>query len=1035
LNFDCDCPFAQDNLVCKHMVAAAMEVSNGFLKNSWPNTRDSKTEIVDIPRQPPSVSPTTPPATNRSAWKHELDTMFYQIPSPSRAGATANRFAALLLLSKEQYYFRAGYVLRPAVIKAKNWHALETLEGRDPGEINEFLTKNLDWYPQREDWYGQLNPAGCINLSRDQFALLNSFYQYSRIYSAGSLTNFQLNLLPTMQVPLFLTGSSKKSIPQRIEVIPEQAEIEIHFSQQKDKLILAAGLKGHDIQSGKLKVELVSDSPPWLLFGNNMFPLRDASHINLFASFPISIPLSDADFFRENYLVRVAEALPLKGDLIEWQDIERNAVPRLYLRDEKGGALHAALRFGYGEMEVQAEKSPPESAVESVPGTWTLKRIRRKPEQEQQFYQLLSASETRLKRADSSQPYGTFELRARAHPFDFLMYSIPLLTKAGFEIYGEEQLKLARINRATPTLHVNITSGIDWFDLKAVVEYGEQQIPLHDLRKAIKRGEQYIKLADGSIGQIPLDWLEKYKHLWNLANETAEGFRVRDMHLPLIDELLEGDPAIQIPADLRARRERFRQFEQIAPRPVPTGFQGELRPYQQRGLEWLHFLRDYHFGGILADDMGLGKTIQVLAFLQSLREEGKPYPPSLLVVPKSLIVNWQREAEKFTPDLTFMEYVGQVRSKDTSLFDQFDVIITTYGTMLRDVAILRDYKFNTIILDESQAIKNPLSKSAKAACLLAADHRLVMTGTPVENNTFELWSQFAFLNPGFLGSMEYFKKEFATPIEAGLDEKSAVTLRKLIYPFILRRTKEQVAPELPPRTERVLYTDLDPQQKKMYAQTRERYRAELMGLIETEGFNDVRFKILEGLLRLRQIAIHPALIDKNFKGEAPKFELLLETLETLQQENHKALIFSQFVETLHLLQRELDTRNMRYAYLDGQTANRQEQVDLFQTDPTYRFFLISLKAGGVGLNLTAADYVIHLDPWWNPAVEMQASDRAHRIGQDKPVFIYKIIARDTVEEKILQLQEKKRALVKSLIANEESFFKSLSADDVKMLFE
>ena len=479
---------------------------------------------------------------------------------------------------------------------------------------------------------------------------------------------------------------------------------------------------------------------------------------------------------------------------------------------------------------------------------------------------------------------------------------------------------------------------------------------------------------------------------------------------------------------------------------------GELRPYQKHGFDWLHFLKEYKFGGVLADDMGLGKTIQVLAYLQSVQEHrAEPFggaqdklrdptgersrsAASLLVVPKSLIANWQREAEKFTPGLRFLEYMGTLRNKDTSIFNDYDVVLTSYGTMLRDIEILLEYKFSHIILDESQAIKNPLAKSAKAARLLQGEHRLVMTGTPVENSTFELWSQFAFLNPGLLGNMDYFKREFANPIESSGDEESAALLRKLIYPFILRRTKEQVAPELPPRSERTIYTDMAASQKKIYNQTRERYRAELLGLIESEGINDARFKILEGLLRLRQIAIHPALVEKNYKGEAPKFELLLETLETLQAEKHKALIFSQFVETLKLIRSELDERGINYVYLDGQTPNRQARVNTFQNDPFISFFLISLKAGGVGLNLTAADYVIHLDPWWNPAVEMQASDRAHRIGQEKPVFIYKIIARDTVEEKILQLQERKRALVKSIIATEASFFKSLTKDDVKALF-
>jgi non-specific serine/threonine protein kinase len=536
------------------------------------------------------------------------------------------------------------------------------------------------------------------------------------------------------------------------------------------------------------------------------------------------------------------------------------------------------------------------------------------------------------------------------------------------------------------------------------------------------------------VGQIPAEWLEKYKHLWNLGNETANGYRLNDFHLPLLDSLLDSDAKVQIPSDLSQRRERLRQFERIEPKALPQGFTGELRSYQKHGVDWLHFLREYKFGGILADDMGLGKTVQVLVFLQALKEQCPPQNASLLVVPKSLITNWQRESEKFTPGLRFLEYMGNSRNKETDNFNEYDIVLTTYGTMLRDVETLSKYKFHYVILDESQAIKNPLAKCAKAARLLNAEHRLVMTGTPVENNTFELWSQFAFLNPGLLGTMDYFRREFANSIESGQDEQAAATLKKLIHPFILRRSKEQVASDLPPITERILYVDMDTSQKKLYNQTRERYRAELLGLIESEGMDDARFKILEGLLRLRQIAIHPALVDKDYKGEAAKFEMLMDSLTTLHDEHHKTLIFSQFVETLKLVSQQLDEQKIQYAYLDGSTRDRQARVDLFQNDPSVPFFLISLKAGGVGLNLTAADYVVHLDPWWNPAVEMQASDRAHRIGQTKPVFVYKIITRDTVEEKILQLQERKRTLVKNLISAEASFFKSLTRDDVKVLF-
>jgi non-specific serine/threonine protein kinase len=657
-------------------------------------------------------------------------------------------------------------------------------------------------------------------------------------------------------------------------------------------------------------------------------------------------------------------------------------------------------------------------------------RIHRCPEQELETYDRIKGKTFGLKRGNR---YGEFLLRANTHPYDFLTKSIPALTEAGFEIYGDKDT-LGKLNKNTPSISLNITSGIDWFDLDVKIQYGDQEVKLKEVRQALKRGENFIKLADGSLGQIPDEWLDRYKHLFNMTKETEEGFRVRDYQLTLLDELLEDADSANIAAEFEEKRERLRNMQGIAKQPIPKAFTGELRPYQKAGLDWLHFLREYGFGGILADDMGLGKTIQMLAYLQSQRDQAEVTSAALLVVPKSLLTNWQRESANFTPNLRILEYIGNEREKDVSIFDEYDIIITTYGTMLRDIEILREYRFDTVILDESQAIKNPLAKTAKAARLLNGARRLAMTGTPVENNSFELWSQFAFLNPGLLGNLDYFKRDFAKAIESRDGEAEANLLKRMVYPFILRRTKEQVAPELPPRTERVIYTDFEPAQRKLYDATREKYRAQLLGVLDTGGMNDARMKILEGLLRLRQICIHPALVEPTYTKGVAKFEILMETLETLRAEGHKALIFSQFVQTLKLLEKEMKPAKMKYTYLDGKTRKRQERVDEFQNDPNISFFLISLKAGGVGLNLTAADYVIHLDPWWNPAVEMQATDRAHRIGQDKPVFVYKFIARDTVEEKILLLQERKKALVEQLISSESSFFKSLTRDDVDVLF-
>jgi non-specific serine/threonine protein kinase len=1021
LRFDCDCPYAVDHF-CKHMVAAAIELSK------YLETQEFSEDDEDI------VFHLT---DHDQVWQAPLDTMLCDLPVKSASGAAPQRYAAVLLLYEESYYYHQPYKFKPYIIRARDWHVLQGMPFNNPQAINDLLAQNQTWLQHAEEMYHQLNPSGCLNLAPEAFNLLQFLQQTTRFYSGNSTFIQYLALFARLDIPVFILEKSRKKMQNRVTILPDPVETEIVLYLQDGKLVMDFSVRNAPFDMMKAdaqKLEIISEKPPWILKHHTLFNLRNANQMSILSSLPITIPEKDINFFRDHYLSKIAKVFPIRSDLVQLQDIHADPVPRLYLRDDKQNTMLAELRFGYEQFEVAASKTEETMAVEVIPDSWDLLHIHRQPEKEQAFYQLLTDPIYRLKRAGNSHPYGTLALRTRSHPFDFLMQSIPLLTQAGFEIYGEEKLKIGKINRNTPTLRVNITSGIDWFDLQTIIEYGDQQISLQAVRKALKRGENYIKLADGSIGQIPEKWLEKYKHLWNLAHETEDGFRISDFHLPLVDSLMEDGAAIQAPPDLPQRRQRLQKFEQIAQTPLPEGFVGELRPYQKHGYDWLHFLHEYKFGGILADDMGLGKTIQMLAFLQSLQERIKEKPASLLVVPKSLIANWQREAEKFTPGLRFLEYMGNFRNKDTAAFNEYDVILTTYGTMLRDISLLREYTFHLAILDESQAIKNPLAKSAKAARLLNAENHLVMTGTPVENNTFELWSQFAFINPGLLGGLDYFKKEFANPIESTGDEQTATTLRKLIYPFILRRTKEQVAPELPPRTERILYTDMDPAQKKLYAQTRERYRAELLGLIENEGMNDARFKILEGLLRLRQIAIHPALMDKNYKGHAPKFELLLETLETLQSENHKALIFSQFVETLHLVRRELDERNIKYVYLDGKTSKRQSHVDTFQNDPSIPFFLISLKAGGVGLNLTAADYVIHLDPWWNPAVEMQASDRAHRIGQEKPVFIYKIIARDTVEEKILQLQEKKRALVKNLISSETNFFKSLTKEDVQSLF-
>ncbi|NOY99468.1 MAG: DEAD/DEAH box helicase family protein [Chloroflexi bacterium] len=998
----CTCPHAAQVPVCKHMVASMMALSQ-YLRNG------------EIP----------------SDWERKLDTALENLPR-RKGGGKARRYAAIFLLQEDEYYYELQFSLVPRIVKASRWGMLKIVDD-DPAAVNRMLVKNHGWTKHLEHPYNSVNPNGCLNLPPEGVAFFNYLLKQTSYYSGYLGFSPFLPLLARMDAPIFLVNSHH-SVQARIHVLSEPVELKAALARDERRLSLQAGIEhnGQLFTSAKQNLHIVSKNPPWVLIGDHLVLVSNPESLEMLSVFPLEIPLAEEENFRANYFPKLAELLPIESEIITWEDVKADAVPRLYLRKD-GETLRAELRFGYGDHEARADRQPAPVSMADQPDSWVLTRIHRQPEREAEFYQKLKGAKYGLKRAGAQFPYGTFEIRARTHPYDFLTRCIPALTEAGFEIYGDKE-SLGKLNKNTPTINLNITSGIDWFDLDVVVQYGDQEVKLREIRKALKKGDRYIKLADGSIGQIPEAWLERYKHLFAMAEETEDGLRVSNVQLSLVDELLADAEEQNIAPEFHQKRERLKNLKDIAPQPVPKGFTGKLRPYQKAGLDWLHFLREYGFGGILADDMGLGKTIQMLAFLQSQREQAEVESAALLVVPKSLLTNWQRESAKFTPDLRILEYMGNFRNKNVETFKDYDIILTTYGTMLKDIEILREYRFSTVILDESQAIKNPLAKSAKAARLLNAEQRLAMTGTPVENNTFELWSQFAFVNPGLLGSMDYFKREFAAPIESRSDKATANLLKRMIYPFILRRTKEQVAPELPPRTERVVYTDLEPAQRKLYNRTRDYYRGQLLGLLDEGGMNNARMKILEGLLRLRQICIHPALVEPTYKKKAAKFEILLETLRTLQAEGHKALVFSQFVQALKLLEVEMKKLGLKYTYLDGKTRKRQAKVDIFQNDPSIPFFLISLKAGGVGLNLTAADYVVHLDPWWNPAVEMQAADRVHRIGQDKPVFVYKFIARETVEEKILELQTRKKELVKQLISAEGSFFKSLTRDDVKVLF-
>jgi superfamily II DNA or RNA helicase len=581
---------------------------------------------------------------------------------------------------------------------------------------------------------------------------------------------------------------------------------------------------------------------------------------------------------------------------------------------------------------------------------------------------------------------------------------------------------------------MNVTSGVDWFDLAGTINFDGLEAQLPEILEALRRGQNYVRLSDGSRGLLPQDWLARFASMAELG-EAADGVvRFRSSQALLLDALLAAQEQVTVDAPFARLRENLRSFNGIGPASEPRGFCGQLRHYQKAGLGWLGFLQEFRLGGCLADDMGLGKTVQVLAMLQDRRcrqPDTNLRSPSLAVVPRSLVFNWIEEAKRFTPDLRVLDYTGIQRRPLMESFNQYDLIITTYGTMQRDIVQLKDIRFDYAILDESQAIKNAQSQRAKASRLLNANHRLAMTGTPVENHLGELWSLLEFLNPGMLGTAKVFQNISKSVSE---DNEGLGLLRRALGPFILRRTKQQVLTELPPKTEQTLHCDLEGKQRKRYDELRTYYRAALAERIAKKGMKQSKIHVLEALLRLRQAAIHPGLIDRDSADDSSaKLDVLMEQLREVIDEGHKALVFSQFTSFLAIVRDRLDRENVVYEYLDGRTRQRQERVERFQNDPKCPLFLISLKAGGHGLNLTAADYVFILDPWWNPAVEAQAIDRAHRIGQDRHVFAYRLIARDTVEEKIIELQQTKRDLAEAIISADGNLISRLTAEDLELL--
>jgi len=744
--------------------------------------------------------------------------------------------------------------------------------------------------------------------------------------------------------------------------------------------------------------------------------------------------------------------LPLPSQL-EYRLLEDKPQPVLQLLGEPAGQQYlplARLQVRYGPVLLEADFQP-RALVQQQGQYWS---VVRRPDEEWRFLETLSELGLSLASQLGFHTQGERDLTMEGHTaadkaqqWRQLLEQCDTLAQQGWEIELDDSFPLHFTSARQ--LHASVSEfDNDWFELGLEVEIAGERVALLPLLQAYLQqgmeGDLLVETTPHHWLQVPREviapvvrTLVELHQLGHAQRSTLKLSRALAAALPRLEEAFADDHTIQWHGgeQLRAMADKLRHFGGLKPAALPDGLNATLRPYQHQGVSWMQFLREYGFGGILADDMGLGKTLQALTHLLIEKQQGRLRQPALILAPTSVLSNWQREAQRFTPALKVWVSHGPQRGSHFKAWPEYDLIVTSYPLLVRDSEPLERQRFSTVILDEAQQIKNPNTKMARAACAVNAEHRLCLTGTPIENNLGELWSHFHFLMPGFLGAAPQFNNLYRHPIERENNTERHRQLRSRIQPFVLRRTKQQVATELPPKTEMVQTIELGNEQAKLYESVRAATEKQVQHWLNQKGLAQSRIQVLDALLKLRQICCDPQLLKleqaQKIKQSA-KRQQLNEMLEELVAEGRKILVFSQFTSMLALIEADLDAAGISYSKLTGRTRKRDEAIRAFQEGDA-RVFLISLKAGGTGLNLTAADTVIHYDPWWNPAVEQQATDRAYRIGQDKPVFVYKLITEHTIEEKIHQLQQHKAALADALLEQTESPLQRLDADDLLAL--
>jgi SNF2 family DNA or RNA helicase/uncharacterized Zn finger protein len=905
-----------------------------------------------------------------------------------------------------------------ALLKPLSDELYDTLVGFSDENLIEWFSNNGNSYINRyhqNPWY-QLSADGrdkmkkhCAQLLKNSWSLLG---EHPHLYLLAEGSFSQSNIVPI-----------------RLSPSPIEIAFKVERTEKFITVWLVLRLNGETIKGN---VRILSG----LLFemDNTLFLPAQQNYQSLLQQFKLGklvFPAAEQKSVLVNVIMPLQRnySVEMHGEF-NYEITEPVPQPRVMLSELNEQSLLLRPQFIYND--VLLDYGLETELVAEAEGKLSI--LKRNKQEEKKLYNFLRTLHPKFAAQNNNQHYYLPFTEVMKNNWFFTM--IKQVEETGYPIYGLKELKRFKYNTNLPKLDVEAGSGTDWFDLQMVAKWGDQQVALKDLRKAIINKQDAILLDDGTLGMIPQEWITQYRTLLKISNESNGTLKVSKLHFGLLDQWNDIFDNEEIKKEIEAKKKKLAGFSGIQAEAPSIAMKAELRPYQLAGFEWMQALDEIGWGGCLADDMGLGKTLQAITFLQFVKEKNEGCT-SLVVCPTSLLFNWESELQKFCPSLKYHVYYGIEREITQQHFEEYDLVLTSYGIMRIDLEDLMKFHWHYVVLDESQAIKNPEAQVAKAVTLLKAKNKLLLSGTPVQNNTQDLFAQFNFLNPGLLGNREFFKEEFATAIDRNNDKAKAEQLRQLVYPFMLRRTKEQVAKDLPAKTETILWCIMGKAQRHLYDEYKNHYRNLLLKKIDEEGIGKAGIYVLEGLLRLRQICDHPRLL----KDEEVTLEESVKSEELLReiQENtgtHKLLIFSQFTEMLQLIRNDLKKNKIPFCYLDGSTpaSKRQEQVERFQQDNEVKVFLISLKAGGVGLNLTAADYVYLVDPWWNPAAEQQAIDRTHRIGQTQKVFAYKMICKDSVEEKILKLQERKKALANELVSEDAAFTKQLTRDDVAFLF-